>query len=194
MTRDDPKFTASEKKRVLLVDDDPGVLEGFSRVIQGKEYNIITAVSGAMAREIMEAQPVHLIITDSVMPGMSGNELLAWARERHPHTLRILMTGMPDVTTVMQAVNTGEIYRFFIKPLDPIEAKLAIRLALDKYALEQERRVLLRMVKKQGDELHRLEAEFPGISSISTDPEGVFELEEMSAEEIAAIKQKWLAA
>lgn len=182
-------FNEIGKKSVLLVDDDPGVLESFSRLLKNKDYTIITAVSGTMACEIMDGQPVHLVITDSVMPGMSGNELLAWTRQRYPHCIRILMTGSPDITTVMQAVNAGEIYRFFLKPLDPIEAKLAIKLALDKYDLEQERRMLLRTVQKQGNELQRLEAEFPGITLVETDAAGAVEIKEMSAEELADIKK-----
>lgn len=182
-------FNEIEKKCVLLVDDEPSVLNSFNRLLKNKNYDIITAMSGDMACEILERQPVHVIITDSFMPGMSGNELLAWARQRYPNSIRILMTGCPDITTVMQAVNTGEIYRFFLKPLDPIEAKLAIKLALDKYDLEQECRMLLRTVQKQSTALKRLEAEFPGITLIETDAAGAVEINEITDEELAAIKK-----
>ena len=182
-------FNNIKKKCVLIVDDEPGVLVGFSRLLKDDSYDIITAISGNMACEIIEGLPVHLIITDSVMPVMSGNELLEWARERHPHIIRTLMTGMPSINTVMQAVNTGEIYRFFLKPLDAIEGKLAIKLALDKYDMEQERRVLLRTVQKQGNELERLEAEFPGITLVETDANGAIDLGEISEEELVSIKK-----
>lgn len=88
----------------------------------------------------------------------------------------------------MRAVNSGEIYRFFIKPWDDIELKLAIRSALEKYDLEHENRRLLRTVRHQSQELRYLERSYPGISELRREVGGAIRIEsELSEEEIAGI-------
>jgi two-component system, probable response regulator PhcQ len=100
-----------------------------------------------------------------------------------------MLTGKADIKTVMKAVHEGEIYRFFTKPWDPIDLKISIRLGLEKYDLEEERRLLLRTVVKQHSEFERIEKEFPGVASVKRDNADAIVLEEMSEAEIEEIKQ-----
>ena len=180
---------AMERKCILIVDDDPNVLRALVRVLDDENYDIMTAESAAVARAHIEKQPVHLIISDAMMPGTSGHELLSWARSCYPNIIRTLLTGKAEIKTVMKAVNEGEIYRFFTKPWDPIDLKLSIRLGLEKYDLEEERRLLLRTVVKQRNEFKRIEKEFPGIATVKRDSADAIVLDEMSEAEIEEIKQ-----
>ncbi len=175
-------------KCILVVDDDTNVLRSMVRLFDDEDYTVITADSAFKAQEIIQKEQVHLIISDAMMPGMSGHELLAWVREEYPQIIRTLFTGRTDVKTVMKAVNDGEIYRFFTKPWDPDEMKLSVKLGLEKYVIEEELRLLVRTVQIQRNELARIEEEFPGIGSVKRDTSDAVLIEELSEGEIEDIK------
>jgi|GEM_PF-228630 len=179
---------AMKTKCILVVDDDPNVLRAMVRLFLDEDYSVITADSAHAAQAVIEKEPVQLVISDAMMPGMSGHELLAWVRKKHPQIIRTLFTGKADVKTVMKAVNEGEIYRFFTKPWDPDELKLSIKLGLEKYDLEEERRLLLRTVQIQRNELTRIEQEYPGIGAVKRDFSDAILIDEMSKGEIEEIK------
>jgi two-component system probable response regulator PhcQ len=179
---------AMKSKCILVVDDEPNVLRSIERLLCDEDYRILTAESALAARSVIEREQVHLVISDAMMPGMSGYELLAWVRIHYPSIIRTLFTGKADLKSVMKAVNEGEIYRFFTKPWEPVELKLAIKLGLERYDIEQERRLLLRTVLIQRNELSRIEEEFPGIGSIKRDTSDAVLIDEMSEAEIEEIK------
>lgn len=178
-----------EKKRIIIVDDDPNVLKAIVRVLQDEEYEVVTAESAMEAKAKIDREKIHLIISDAIMPITSGHELLGWVRQHHPDIIRTMFTGKADLKAVLRAVNEGEIYRFFTKPWDPIELKLSIRLGLEKFDLEKERSILLKVVKQQRSELERIEDEFPGISTVKRDMSDAVVVEEMSEREREEIKQ-----
>jgi two-component system probable response regulator PhcQ len=177
-----------QKKRILIVDDDHSILKTLVRTLHDEDYEVLTAESAMEAKSIIESQRVHLIISDVVMPSTSGPKLLAWVRLHHPDIVRTLFTGQADLNVVMRAVNEGEIYRFFIKPWDTVELKLSIKLGLEKYDLENERSVLLDIVKQQRGELEHIEDEFPGITSVKRDMADVVVLEELTDRDRAEIQ------
>lgn len=178
-----------EKKRILIVDDDPNVLKALLRVLHDESYEVATAESALEAKSKIEREKIQLVISDAVMPVTSGHELLAWVRDNYPEIIRTMFTGKADLRAVMRAVNEGEIYRFFTKPWDPVELKLSIRLGLEKYDLEKQRAILLNVVRQQRDELDRIEEEFPGISSVKRDMYDAIVLDEMSESERQEIRQ-----
>ena len=178
----------TENDTILIVDDEPHVIAALMRGLQDEPYRITGRSGGAEALQVMEEQRFKVVVSDERMPGMDGAEFLALVKERHPDTVRIMLTGHASVEATMRAVNRGEIYRFFTKPWDDIELKLAIRSALEKYDLEQENRRLLRTVRRQSRELRYLEQSFPGISEIRKDADGAIWIDaDISEEEIAGI-------
>ncbi|HZS85223.1 MAG TPA: response regulator [Stellaceae bacterium] len=88
---------AAPSSSVLLVDDDPMVAGGTVAMLRHLGHRVIEASSGAAALEILEAQPVDLVITDHAMPGMSGVELAERIRRSHPGLPVILATGYADL-------------------------------------------------------------------------------------------------
>jgi DNA-binding NtrC family response regulator len=108
-------------------------------------------------------------------------------KELYPQIVRIMLTGYASLESTMKAVNTGEIYRFFIKPWDDIELILALRLATEKFDMEEENRRLLLTVRRQSQELKLLEARFPGIAEVERDNTGSCILPDISDEELARI-------
>jgi DNA-binding NtrC family response regulator len=173
---------------ILIVDDEPHVISALMRGLDEEPYRITGTGGAAQALQLMTGHAFKVVISDEKMPGMDGAEFLALVKERYPETVRIMLTGHASLEATMRAVNSGEIYRFFTKPWDDIELKLAIRSALEKYDLEQENRRLLKTVRRQSRELRYLEQSYPGISELRRDAGGAIRIDsELSAEEIASI-------
>lgn len=181
----------TENEAILIVDDEPNVISALRRGLADEPYLTAGAESAELALELMGRQRFNVVISDEKMPGMDGAAFLARVRVDHPEVIRIMLTGHASLEAAMRAVNGGEIYRFFTKPWDDIELRLAIRGALEKYRLEQENRRLLKTVRHQSQELKRLERCFPGISELRRDPRGaIFVDAEVSDEEIARVIAK----
>ena len=173
---------------ILLVDDEPNVIKALERSLLDEPYAFHAASSGDEALQHLAGnRRFKVVISDERMPGMDGAELLSIIKDRYPETVRILLTGYASIESTMRAVNSGEIYRFFTKPWNDIDLKLALRTAIEKYDLEEENRRLLKTVKRQAGELKHLESQYPGIATIHRDRTGSVVLPEMSEEEVARI-------
>ncbi|MDR3579558.1 MAG: response regulator [Oryzomonas sp.] len=170
--------------KILLVDDEENVLSALKRALIEEPYEVYGATSGEQALEVMQAHCFKVVMSDERMTGMQGSEFLSLVRERYPDTVRILLTGHATLDAALRAVNQGEIYRFFTKPWDDTEIKLAVRLAIEKYDLERENRRLLSTIKRQTLEMKVLERRFPGITRVGRDSQGSLVLDDMPEEEI----------
>ncbi|MDF2447309.1 MAG: response regulator [Moraxellaceae bacterium] len=142
--------------RLLLVDDDANVLAALRRVFRGENYELLFASSAEEALRILESTPVQLIISDHMMPGMSGSELLQKVRSRWPDTIRIMLTGHADTEAVMGSVKGGAVYRFILKPWNDDDLRLSTALALEQNDLLQKNRALERENRKQQTELESM--------------------------------------
>ena len=129
-----------EKRVVLFVDDEEKILRSLKRGLLDEPYNSLFANSGEEALEILKQKEVHIIVTDMRMPEMSGLELLRIAKKDYPHIIRMVLSGYTQITTLLTAINQGEIYRFITKPwkLDE-DIKPAVRQAIEYYNLHSER-------------------------------------------------------
>ena len=107
----------NRKYTVLFVDDEPRITSAL-RAIFRREYTVLIANSGASALEVLEKNDVDVLVSDQRMPEMLGNELLATVSEKHPRTMRILLTGFMDKQAIVDSINQGEVYRFINKPWD----------------------------------------------------------------------------
>jgi DNA-binding NtrC family response regulator len=116
---------------VLLVDDDPAVLDGLARALRREPYRILRAGSADEAARVLSSEPVDLIVCDEQMPGMSGSEFLARVAREHPQVMRIMLTGNPSLPAALRAINEGRVYHFFTKPCNEIDLALKIREALE---------------------------------------------------------------
>ena len=121
--------------KVLLVDDDPNSLSGYTRT-QRKRFQFDTAQGGEEAlASIATNGPYAVILSDMRMPGMDGIQLLSEARVRTPDSVRIMLTGNADQQTAIEAVNRGNIFRFLTKPCDPETLATALDAAIKQYQL-----------------------------------------------------------
>lgn len=141
--------TPQNQFTLLFVDDEENVLSSLKRIFMEENYTILTATSAAKALEIMEAQPVQLVVSDHRMPGMTGADLLKQIKETWPETIRIMLTGYADVNSIMGAVKDGAVYKFITKPWNDEDLRLTVSLALQQYVLIKENRQLKEVAKYQ---------------------------------------------
>jgi len=172
---------------VLIVDDEPFVINSVRRVLIDDGYKIYSAKNGIDGLDILKAHTIKVVISDEMMPEMSGSEFLSKIRQQYPNVIRIMLTGHASIEAAMRAVNEGEIYRFFMKPWDDLDIRFAVRAGIEKYNLEEKNRKLQEVVRQKEMDLKMLERRFPGITSLSHDEEGRIILQDISQEEMSQI-------
>ena len=137
-------MTSHERPRILIVDDEEAILETMSFTFMD-DYEVMTSVDAQRALEILDEHgPFAVVITDQRMPGMTGVELLAEVFEKHPLTVRIMLTGFADTMATIQAINDSHVYAYINKPWEPEELKHVVRQAVERYRLATENVRLLR--------------------------------------------------
>lgn len=124
---------------ILFVDDEEMALVGFADQYEG-EYTIHTAKNGREALEVLRAHPeIALIVADQRMPEMTGVELFRHAMEVVPDAVRILVTAYTDLDAVVEAINTGNVYRYVSKPWNEDDLRQCLRQGIERYFLVRER-------------------------------------------------------
>jgi DNA-binding NtrC family response regulator len=129
-----------EERTVLFVDDEEKVLTSLKRGLLDEPYETLFASSGKEALEILKQNQVHVIVTDMRMPEMGGLELLKAVKKEYPHIVRMVLSGYTQVSTLLTAINQGEIFRFITKPWKlEEEFKPAVRKAVEYYDFQNHR-------------------------------------------------------
>lgn len=131
------------RPRVLLVDDEPLVLDALVRTLR-LSFETETATSGAEALERLASSPAFaVIVSDMRMPGMTGADLLRRASSAAPETTRVLLTGQADLESAIAAINEGNVFRFLRKPCPPDELRRGLDAAVTQHRLVVGERELL---------------------------------------------------
>jgi response regulator RpfG family c-di-GMP phosphodiesterase len=138
---------------VLAVDDEPNIVSALRRTLRSRGFTVHTALGGAEGLHILETQPVDAIISDMRMPEMTGAQFLQAARAKMPEAVRILLTGYADITSTIEAVNNGEIFRYLSKPWDDDVLLSVLHDGLERKRLARERDRLLALTREQNAQL-----------------------------------------
>jgi signal transduction histidine kinase len=139
----------SVKPTILFVDDEPRILKAIRRVVRQEPYQALFAEGGLDALEKMAQTPVHVIVSDLNMPEMDGLTLLRTVRRDFPETIRIVLSAVTELDPILEALHTGNIYRYITKPYNPRELVLILRQALDVWRVQQEKRELQEQLAEQ---------------------------------------------
>ncbi|MBX2880202.1 MAG: EAL domain-containing protein [Granulosicoccus sp.] len=106
------------EKILLLVDDEPSILQSLLRVFRRTDFRVLTATNGEQALELIERLPVAVLVSDFNMPGLDGAELLSRARALRPEMSRVILSGNSDQDSVIRSINDGGALKFLTKPWD----------------------------------------------------------------------------
>ncbi|MBU0482597.1 MAG: response regulator [Proteobacteria bacterium] len=127
-----------DEPTIYIVDDEPHVLSSLKRFFMGEGYSVETFTDGNLALENLAESKVAVVVTDYMMPGISGIEVLQKAREIAPDTVRVMITGALDLELALKAISSGEVYRIVGKPWNDLELKTTISQCVEQYNLIQE--------------------------------------------------------
>ena len=157
-TPDVPANPAPEgaKATLLLLDDEPSVLNALRRLFRAPGYKVLQSTSAAEALGLLRDNPVDLVISDMRMPEMDGAHFLEAVRLHDPSVVRMLLTGFSDISSTIAAINKGEIHRYIAKPWDDQDLLRAVREALAQRNLVQENARLQQLSTSQNEALREL--------------------------------------
>ncbi len=151
--------TRNDQASILVVDDDEHVRRALKRVLKRARCHLHEAPDADGALALLAVEPVHVIVSDYRMPGMSGVEFLRVVKERWPRVQRVLLTGQADTAAIEEAVNHSEIFRFIWKPWDDAHLLLTIQSAIDQYWLVEENARLSDLLTQRNAELELVNRE-----------------------------------
>jgi EAL domain-containing protein (putative c-di-GMP-specific phosphodiesterase class I)/CheY-like chemotaxis protein len=141
------------KRRLLIVDDEPNILAAIRRLLRREGYEILTATSAASGLEMLGKAEVDVIVSDQRMPGMTGVEFLRRAKQLCPDTVRIVLSGFTELSSITDAINEGAIYKFLAKPWDDDTLRQHVAEAFRHKEQSDEKRKLSSEVQSANREL-----------------------------------------
>jgi len=136
---------------VLYVDDEVNNLNSFRAALR-RHYNVFTAESGEEGIEIIEKNDIHVVVTDQRMPNMTGVQFLQHI-PRDQDNIRIILTGFSDMESIIEAINTGKVYRYITKPWDKEELKITIDNAVETVMLRRNNKKLISELQANNENL-----------------------------------------
>jgi response regulator RpfG family c-di-GMP phosphodiesterase len=141
-------MTPGELPRILLVDDEPNLLDGLRRQLR-RDFRVETAVGAAKGLFALgQEEPFEVIVSDYLMPGINGAQFLAAARKAAPTATRMLLTGHTSLSDAAGTVNEGQVYRMLLKPVDHDTMVTALRDCVAQHRLVVSERQLLEQTLK----------------------------------------------
>jgi response regulator RpfG family c-di-GMP phosphodiesterase len=146
--------------KIMIVDDEPPNLRVLERLFR-PDYQVVTAPSGAEALALLEQHDVALLISDQRMPAMTGIELMIKTVAIRPQMVKILLTGYTDVGALIEALNSGLVYRYLTKPWNNDDLRTTVSRALEHYEVMKSKHIL-------GMENQRLRARLREISELAS--------------------------
>lgn len=136
---------------VLYVDDEENNLNSFRAALR-RSYNIYTASSGDEGMEVLSKNDIHVVVTDQRMPNMTGVQFLQHIPSDQDN-IRIILTGFSDMESIIEAINTGKVYRYITKPWDKDELKITIDNAIETVMLRRNNKQLIQELQTYNEQL-----------------------------------------
>jgi DNA-binding NtrC family response regulator len=138
----------SARPKVLLVDDEPGILETLQILFRGEGYEVALGRNGREALEALESERPDLVVTDIRMPGVTGLEVLAKVREMDAEIPVILMTAQASLQSAVRAVNEGAYY-YLQKPFSNDDLLAICKRAVEAHELKVENKALKKEIRRR---------------------------------------------
>jgi len=161
--------------RLLIVDDEPGVLQALQRSLRARyreRLQIRTCVDPLAALALVRAEPFDIVLSDLRMPGADGIEFLSLVAAVLPASVRLLLTGTADFTTAQRAITDAGVFRYLCKPWTDAELFAHLDAAIQQAVLLRAAAPAEPALSPQEIERRRLETQVPGITQVRRGPGG----------------------
>jgi len=160
-----PEMTAGKEpaRPILIVDDEEIVLVALRDTLLREGYSVVPSPHAVHALSAIQEQEFSVVISDQQMPMVTGLEFLGQVRQIQPDATRILITAVLNITTLIDAINKAEIYRFMVKPWSREELLATVKCGVERYERISSNSRLLARTMAQNQQLqqanHNLEAQ-----------------------------------
>jgi serine phosphatase RsbU (regulator of sigma subunit) len=129
--------SVSRRARVCIVDDDPLVVASLKSFLElATDFEVFAFESPQNALDLLKRQPVDVVVSDFLMPGMNGLEFLHGVRKLYPDVPRIMLTGYADKDNAIRAINEVGLYQYVEKPWENDRLKLLLQNAVQSRTLQ----------------------------------------------------------
>ncbi len=156
LSQDEKSSSTPMQPTLLCVDEDPEILSSLQRLFRNAGYTVLVAVDVASGLKVLESHSVDIVISDMALRETSGTRFLQEVRERWPHPLRFLLTGEADASSIIEAINQGQVSRYITKPWVDDQLLRVVAEALQQQALEREKQLVAELAKSRSEELKAL--------------------------------------
>jgi len=150
-------------RNLLIVDDEPQILNSLKRELKQEGYGIHTAANGPAGLDVVRRHDIGVVLSDQMMPGMDGIAFLEEVKGIRPDAVRIILTGHGTFEYASKAINRSSVFGYLTKPWQPQELKTTIRRAFEHYEIVMENRRLQRLTEDQNEQLRRFNSELESI-------------------------------
>ena len=173
------------KHAILIVDDEPHILSSLNRTLQGEDREIFLAENAEKAWSILkEKSNMEVILCDNKLPDTLGIDFLTKVKRLYPDTVRILVTGYPDLDSAMEAINKAHIWRYILKPVEVDDLKALITQSFEYHRILKENRLLLRIARQQAEWLKIFKEKHPEVLSKEIENSALYSRDEKIISEI----------
>ena len=159
-------------KSILFVDDDELVSTSFKRAYRNEPYELFFAQNGKDAIKILHSTHVDLVVTDYQMPCLDGIGLCKVMESLYPNIPRIMLSGHATLAVATEALNQGGIEALLTKPVSAVELSVQMNKILNRGEVVDKKKK-----SKEAKTKKALEKEYPGITKVKRDEDGVIELD-----------------
>lgn len=142
---------------ILIVDDDPNVVGALKRELRQLSCVVHAATSGKEAVQLMDKQEMAVLVTDHKMPGMSGVDLLRYARQYFPKMSTLMLSGEGDLSAAVELLNQGLTNKYLTKPWDKDALRNEIELGIQQYCKRQDSVIVKTSISEEINETPEVE-------------------------------------
>jgi len=147
-----------DKPAILYIDDEEANVKAFEASFR-REFDITATTSLPFALDALSKKEFQVIICDQKMPGVAGTEFLLAISAKYPKSLKVILTAYQDFQVAREALNSGRIFKYMLKPWDRDEIIQTVNLANELYNLRNDRERLIEELLKVKDQMKTLQEE-----------------------------------
>jgi two-component system sensor histidine kinase/response regulator len=147
-----------DKPAILYIDDEEANVKAFEASFR-REFDITATTSLPFALDALSKKEFQVVICDQKMPGVAGTEFLLAISAKYPKSLKVILTAYQDFQVAREALNSGRIFKYMLKPWDRDEIIQTVNLANELYNLRNDRERLIEELLKVKDQMKTLQEE-----------------------------------